>query len=394
MRLLIALAVLPVWLWANTAPEIEVTGLSQSGAGASKAVTVDFRYRDAEGDGLTISVRASADAGATYDVVPVASVSGDTQVQATSTYQSGSVTWTAGLDWPSQYSSQMKLKLEALDNPGGTPADMVLIPAGSFQMGFDAVDPSISVSTSAFYMGKHEVTWELWQAVYQWAGNNGYDFENPGLGRAGSHPVHTVNWYDVVKWSNARSEREGLTPVYYVDTNQTQVYRSGAVDVAAGAVSWSATGYRLPTEVELEKGARGGLIGKRFPWGDTITHVNANYQSYESDVYDVSSTRGFHPDYDTAPPPYTSPVGIFPANGYGLHDMAGNLHEWCWDWAGSYPDSESTDATGPVSGSQRMLRGGNWGSGAESVRCSYRSGYGPGNEFNGLGFRLVRTASP
>ena len=86
----------------------------------------------------------------------------------------------------------------------------------------------------------NEVTWSEWQAVYQWATLvGGYSFTHAGAGKAADHPVQTVNWYDVVKWCNARSEREGKTPVYYTDDAQTIVYRTGTVDVtnAQGAIS-------------------------------------------------------------------------------------------------------------------------------------------------------------
>jgi formylglycine-generating enzyme required for sulfatase activity len=148
-----------------------------------------------------------------------------------------------------------------------------LIPAGSFTMG-DTLDGEsdatpISVSVSAFYMDINVLSFAQWQSVYNWAMNHGYGFDYTGSGKAANHPVQTVDWWDAVKWSNARSQQAGLTPVYYTDAGLTRVYTNGEV---TPYVKWTASGYRLPTEAEWEKAARGGLIGKRFPWGEKISN--------------------------------------------------------------------------------------------------------------------------
>jgi formylglycine-generating enzyme required for sulfatase activity len=163
-----------------------------------------------------------------------------------------------------------------------SPAGMTLVPAGSFTMG-DTLDgesdaiPTVSVTVSAFYMDVNLVSYSQWQTVYNWATSHGYSFDNPGLGEAANHPVQSVNWYDVVKWSNARSQQAGLTPVYYTDAGLTHVYTTGDTD--AVYPNWATNGYRLPTEAECQKGARGGLNGLRFPWGNTIDWNHANYYS-------------------------------------------------------------------------------------------------------------------
>jgi formylglycine-generating enzyme required for sulfatase activity len=110
------------------------------------------------------------------------------------------------------------------------PSGMVLIPAGSFTMGdtfqegYTKELPTHTVQVSAFYMDQYDVTKGMWDDVYQWATNHGYSFNGPGSGKAADHPVQMVNWYDCVKWCNARSEKAGLTPVYYTDEALTQVY--------------------------------------------------------------------------------------------------------------------------------------------------------------------------
>jgi formylglycine-generating enzyme len=249
------------------------------------------------------------------------------------------------------------------------PAGMVFIPPGIFQMGdsFNELDanfpiPVHSVFVSGCYMDLNDVTKALWDDVQHWATTNGYTFDNTGLGKAANHPVVNINWYDTAKWCNARSERESLTPCYYTDAYQTNIYRTGRISLSNACVKWDASGYRLLTEAEWEKAARGGLKGNRFPWGDTITHSQANYYSQTNWSFDISPTRGFNPLFATNAMPYTSPVGCFAPNGYGLYDMAGNVFQTCWDGFGLYPANMVTDPHGPDNRSVgfAMLRGGSW----------------------------------
>ncbi len=274
------------------------------------------------------------------------------------------------------------------------PDNMALIPAGSFDMGnpFSTFYPiTHPASVSEFYMDKYEVTMALWNQVYEWAINHGYSFDNTGTGKAANHPVYGINWYDMVKWCNARSEKEGYEPSYYTDTTRITLYKTGNIDIKNEWVKWDA-GYRLPTETEWERAARGGLSGKRFPWGDTISHSQANYYSAAVLNYDISPTRGFHPEFKKEPYPYTSPVGYFPPNNYGLYDIAGNVWELCWDWySESYTRlAEEKDYRGPDAGNKKSLRGGSFNGDAWGNGVGFRNGDGPYTmAYQQVGFRTV-----
>ena len=350
---------------------------------------VDISYDvTADSPSVIVSLEISSDGGTTFSV-PATTVSG--AIGAGVPIGTGKlIIWNVGADWSGQYSARMRYKVTATIPP---PAGFSLIPAGAFTMG-DSLDglsdaPSRTVTLSAFFMGQQEVTKAEWDATRTWALSHGYTDLAVGAGKATNHPVQTVSWWDVIKWCNARSEKDKLTPCYYTDAAQTAIYKTGATYLDNAMVKWTANGYRLPTEAEWEKAARGGLSGKRFPWGDTISHSQANYYSSTSYSFDISPTRGNHPTYDNGVAPGTSPVGSFSANGYGLQDMAGNVFEWCWDWYGPYASGGQTDPRGAApSGSGRVIRGGSWNFFAYSARCACR--FWELYDYNSYGFRLTR----
>lgn len=272
------------------------------------------------------------------------------------------------------------------------PRGMKYIEKGEFTMGqVGLAEPVHTNYISAFWIDEKEVSKALWDEVRDWAVTQGYSFNDTASGKSPDHPVQRVSWYDAIKWCNARSEMEELVPVYRIKNplNAPIVYKTG--DVTPSDVYWTDSGYRLPTEAEWEKAARGRRRGRLFPWGqDLITHQWANYNSIGAFAYDQSTTQDHHPLYAVDSAPYTNPGGVFPSNGYGLHDMAGNVTEWVWDNYRPYSSGYFVDPRKLSSGSNRMLRGGAWSEDASFARCAHRRNLGATAVDENIGFRTVR----
>jgi len=245
-------------------------------------------------------------------------------------------------------------------------AEMVLIPAGKFQMGRESLIPKIigfkkivsfllskistdeadkpvhTVYLDAFYIDKYEVTNAQYKKFMDATGYKEPKYWNDSRFNAPNHPVVGVIWDD-----------------------------------ASAYCSWA--GKRLPTEAEWEKSARGGLEGKKYVWGDKWPPPSGAGNFSESLTKD-----GYV---------WTSPVGSFKPNGYGLYDMAGNVWEWCADWFDSnyYFHSPKKNPTGPSSGTWRVLRGGLWSYNFVNILrvASRYDGYPAGRNDN-VGFRCVQ----
>ena len=329
----------------------------------SRLVDITYDVADPDSPTLTVYLKVSPDGGKTWKG-PLLMVSGDVG-QHIAPGTAKKLVWAAGKEMANQFGVKFRYKVGASDQ-WLAPEGMALIPAGVFTMGDGRVaGPVHPVDVSAFAIDRTEVTTALWNEVRTWALSRGYDL-NPGGSWGNDHPIHTVNWFDVVKWCNARSEMEGLVPAYYLDEAKTQIYRTG---YGAPFVNWNA-GYRLPTEAEWEKAARGGAVGRLYPWADSD---------------DISDDRLNSNDRIGR----TTPVGSYPANGYGLRDMAGNVWEWCWDWHAEYPGGLVTDPRGPASGSARLIRGGRWYLSAVHCRVAARYTNAPAYRNYIIGFRTV-----
>ena len=213
---------------------------------------------------------------------------------------------------------------------------------------------------SSFFIDQTEVTYLKWQEVRDWAIQNGYnDLANAGSGVGGNHPVHSVTWFEVLKWCNARSEMENLEPIYY---SGESVFRSGTLAKADFVEKFPASGYRLPNSNEWEWAATGGVRGignHTFSGGN-----DANQVAW----YSVNSSNA------------TQVVGTKLPNELGLQDMSGNVREWCGD---SYADFETYKE-------HPFCRGGGWESPSEKCAIAYEDWADRFTRYDDLGFRTIR----
>jgi formylglycine-generating enzyme required for sulfatase activity len=262
--------------------------------------------------------------------------------------------------------------------PSSISTNMVRINGGTFQMGSpvnevsrDSNEVQHRVTVRSFYMGKYLVTQKEY---YEVMGIPPGRFEDSNL------PMEKVSWYYAVEFCNLLSQREGLTPAYTIDKSISDPNNTNIYDKVKWLVTLNqnANGYRLPTEAEWEYACRAGTTTP-FSTGNNINTNQANYNgNYPYNNY----AKGIYRDKTTA-------VGSFAPNPWGLYDMHGNLWEWCWDWYGSYASGSQTNPSGPVSGTGRVIRGGEAGSGGQYLRSAYRKQY-PSDSGYGIGFRLVR----
>ncbi|MFP6874601.1 MAG: SUMF1/EgtB/PvdO family nonheme iron enzyme [Verrucomicrobiales bacterium] len=270
---------------------------------------------------------------------------------------------------------------------------MVYVPGGEFTMGFEGVaTPEHKVTLSAFYIGKFEITYKLWLQVKSFASANGYFFHLQG--RAGTpwapampgnnQPVTDICVWDVLVWCNAYSEMEGFEAVYKTADNAVirDSRHSNAGNLQAAVFDHNAKGYRLPTEAEWEYAARFRKKGEFSP-GDFASGASANGSNFKA-----TSEVAWFPLNSPAPHNHPQPVGSKKANHLGLHDMSGNVYEWCWDRQDAYQAQPQKDPVGTKAGGH-VLRGGSFGH--SDLRCSHRISSNPVNFSVNVGFRCARS---
>ena len=260
--------------------------------------------------------------------------------------------------------------------PPPPPVEMVLVPAGSFEMGSPREEEAYGwederqhpvTLTRDFWVSVHEVTQSEWQAVMGWG-----ESQPEGADR----PVDLVTWFDAVSYCIRRSFIDGYTPAYVM----TVTGRDG-VHITAATVTWNqeADGYRLLTEAEWEYACRAG--SRTTFCSGPMTHSLCEPVDPNLDRVGWYCGNAGSESHD---------VGGREANAWGLRDMHGNAREWCWDWIDGYPSEVVVDPIGPASGRQRVVRGGSWDFPALLCRSAHRWGWWPEDWFAGV--RLARTA--
>jgi formylglycine-generating enzyme required for sulfatase activity len=241
-------------------------------------------------------------------------------------------------------------------------------------------------------MSQYEITRAQFLAIM--GTDPSYTPYSSGLG----DPAQEVNWYYAIAFCNKLSIAEGLTPIYSVSgvdfstLTYADIPTTNNATWDAATANWSANGYRLPTEMEWMWAAMGATSDGRG--ADIVGGVNTGgYTKGYAGSIETGGAQvniGNYVWYATNSGSTTHPVGTKLPNELGLYDMSGNVWEWCWDWYDSYPTGTQADYRGAASGTDRVLRGGGWGSDASYAAVATRYGRDPNVRNGAIGFRVVR----
>lgn len=264
------------------------------------------------------------------------------------------------------------------------PSEFVLVEGGTFKHpGSNYYGKGIVLSD--LYLGRDEVTQAQWEAVMG---------SNPSAFRGATLPVESVSWYDCIEYCNRRSRLEGLTPYYRIEREVKDPLNLNEFD----EMRWTVTvepggnGYRLPTEAEWEYAAGGGQKTRGFVYSGSHSLEAVGW--YWQNSGDEPLHGGWNWPLIEANNAQPKPVGTLAPNELGLHDMSGNVREWCWDWIGELGEEGRRDPQGPASGSYRVWKGGGWFSGDFCAEPAFRGPFDPSSAGPDQGFRLARSRTP
>jgi formylglycine-generating enzyme required for sulfatase activity len=266
------------------------------------------------------------------------------------------------------------------------PVAMRYVAGGSFEMGSNKNDnekPIHRVTVNSFRMATYETTVAEFERFVEATG-----YQTEAEKGDGSY-VYVNGKFETLAGINWRYGAEGTIqsnkqhPVIHVSWNDAVAYCEWLTRKTGKT-------YRLPTEAEWEYAAGNGSTHHKYSWGNDEPSNRAVGNIADSKAksrFDFSWVLATYDDGNAT----TSPVGSYPANSYGLHDMSGNVWEWCSDWYEKtyYANSPGSNPTGPATGSDRVLRGGSWGDGLARSRVAYRYIYTPSARSYFVGFRVV-----
>ena len=246
--------------------------------------------------------------------------------------------------------------------------NMILVEAGRFEMGKNRDKHFVTIGND-FYISKYQVTFAEYDEFYEDEGKKKPD--DKGWGR-GNRPVINISWYDAIEFCNWKSKKDGYEEVYIINKKVEDKLNKSINDNKKWTLNcdFDKKGYRLPTEAEWEFAAKGGNKSKGY------IYSGSNEIKEVARCYVKNGSK-------------THPVGNKESNELGIHDMSGNVEEFCWDWYDTYVNSSYSK--GPNTGSFRVGRGGSWNSNSLNCRIASRYSIDPSFSYDDNGFRLTRT---